>query len=193
MMSFMNISRYFVHCILLCALVLPAQALWGQTPPKKSSKTTTKPDKKQADKEAEMYEAYRGMWFGLYFPRDWHIRPSLQGNQGEDNSIFFTAPDSSAEFYVYCPRYSGKPTDIEVNYATENQIGQTIEEKDGVRIRTVRIMAKDSTYSRIFEDTVAFMVGRRLVFGFKFRDAKALKKYDPIYVYFKKSFRKFTD
>jgi hypothetical protein len=151
--------------------------------------------KKQAAKPSakDFYEEYKGTWFSVQFPRGWHIRPSLKGSNGEDDSVFFTAPDSSAEFYVYCPRYTGSPTDIEINKATENQIGQTIEEKDGVRIRTVRIKAQDESYMRIFEDTIAFMVGRRLVFGFKYRDAESLKIYDPVYVDFKSSFRKFTD
>ncbi len=163
----------------------------AQAKAKKSKKGGSSVSK--SAKDSIEYEAYRGMWYGLYFPLGWLVRPSLRGNRGEDDSVFFTAPDSTAEFYVYCPRYSGKPTDIEVNHATEEQISQTIEEKEGVRIRTVRIKAKDDSYTRVFEDTVAFIAGRRLVFGFKFHDASALKKYDPVYVYFKSSFRKFVD
>jgi hypothetical protein len=165
-------------------------SLATQAKTKKTKKNVGNP---KPTKDSTEYEAYRGMWYGLYFPLGWLVRPSLRGNRGEDDSVFFTAPDSTAEFYVYCPRYSGKPTDIELNRATEEQISQTIEEKEGVRIRTVRIKAKDGSYTRIFEDTVAFIAGRRLVFGFKFHDASALKKHDRVYVYFKSSFRKFVD
>jgi hypothetical protein len=174
----------------LSASSLSADSISAQAKAKKSKKNG---NQSKPAKDSIEYEAYRGMWYGLYFPLGWLVRPSLRGNRGEDDSVFFTAPDSTAEFYVYCPRYSGSPTDIEVNRQTEEQISQTIEEKDGVRIRTVRIKAKDGSYTRVFEDTVAFIAGRRLVFGFKFHDASALKKYDPVYVYFKSSFRKFVD
>jgi hypothetical protein len=156
--------------------------------PKKSAKQLLK---KQSD--ANEYEPYRGTWYGIYFPKGWFVRSSLKSNKGEDESAFFTAQDSSAEFYVYCPRLSGKPTDIEINRATEEQLGQTIEELDGVRIRTVRIRAKDSTYTRYIEDTVAFIAGRRLVFGAKFRIGDGARLHNQDYVYFKQSFKKFTD
>ena len=178
-------------CVILSVVVMASSLLSAQTAVKKNKKSLSSP---KPEKESALYETYRGTWFGLYFPRDWHVRPSLRdASRGADDSVFFTALDSAAEFYVYCPRYSGKPEDIEIDRTTEEQISQTIEEKDGVRIRTVRIKAKDGSYTRIFEDTVAFIVGRRLTFGFKFRDAAALAKYDPLYVYFKSSFRKFTD
>lgn len=193
--------RLNLYLILLVAAILLSGNLYAasQIPDSVSAQTKTKKSQKigntarKSAKDSVQYEAYRGMWYGLYFPLGWLVRPSLRGNRGEDDSVFFTAPDSTAEFYVYCPRYSGNPTDIELNRATEEQVSQTIEEKDGVRIRTVRIKAKDGSYIRIFEDTVAFIVGRRLVYGFKFRDASALKKYDSVYVYFKSSFRKFVD
>lgn len=193
--------RLNLYLILLVAAILLTGNLSASShaPDSISAQTKTKKTQKvgntsrKSGKDSVQYEAYRGMWYGLYFPLGWFVRPSLRGNKGEDDSVFFTAPDSTAEFYVYCPRYSGKPTDIELNRETEEQLSQTIEEKDGVRIRTVRIKAKDGSYIRIFEDTIAFMAGRRLVYGFKFRDASIGKKYDSVYVYFKSSFRKFVD
>ncbi|MCU0427264.1 MAG: hypothetical protein MUF71_16745 [Candidatus Kapabacteria bacterium] len=193
----MNFFRCFSVCLVIvlgCSIGFAApvqQSATSATLKSASKKVASKSKKSQ--KDTLQYEAYRGKWYGLYFPLGWTVSPSLRGNDGADDSVFFTAPDSSAEFYVYCPRYSGKPTDIELKRSTEEQLGQTIEEKDGVRIRTVRIKAKDESYMRAFEDTVAFMVGRRLVFGFKFRDEAARVKYNPVYVYFKSSFRKFTD
>lgn len=192
----MNIFRCFSVCfiVVLCFSISVASALpIQQSSSPKSNTKKAQPKNKKASKDTLEYEAYKGKWYGLYFPLGWQIRPSMRGNDGADDSVFFTAPDSSAEFYVYCPRYSGKPKDIEINRETEEQLGQTIEEKDGVRIRTVRLKAKDDSYMRIFEDTVAFMVGRRLVFGFKFRDDAMRQKYNPVYIYFKSSFRKFVD
>jgi hypothetical protein len=180
----LSASTFFVDSVV-------TQAAVGQGKVKKSKKSASSVIK--STKDSIQYDVYRGMWFEISFPLGWQVRPSLKGNQDEDNSVFFTALDSAAEFYVYCPRYSGSPTDIEINRETEQQLGQNIEEKDGVRIRTVSMKAKDGSYTRVFEDTVAFIVGRRLVFGFKFRDAAALKKYDPVYVHFKSSFHKFVD
>jgi hypothetical protein len=156
-----------------------------------------KPAKKVA-KDAIQYEAYKGKWFGIYFPRDWRVTPSLRDTSagaGDEvyDSVFFTAPDNAAEFYVYCPRYTGKPKDVEINRLVENQLGQTLEEAEGVRIRTVRIQAKDSSYVRFIEDTEAFIKRRRLVFGVKFVGQEAIKKYNPAYMHFKQSFRKFAD
>ncbi|MDW8221089.1 MAG: hypothetical protein RML40_11240 [Bacteroidota bacterium] len=160
-----------------------------------STQSTAKQRKAQsaASHRTVQYETYTGKWYTLQFPAGWHVRPSLRGADSADDSVFFTAPDSSAEFYVYCPRYTGKPEDIEIHRLTEDQLGQTIEEKEGVRIRTVRIKAKDDSYMRVFEDTIAFIVGRRLVFGFKFRDDATRIQYNPAYVHFKSSFRKFAD
>lgn len=149
-------------------------------------------------KTASKYEGYEGKWYGIMYPKGWSLRPSLKDSaSGAEDSVFFTAPDSLAEFYVYCPRYTGKPKDIEIDRKTENQLGQTIEEDKGVRIRTVRIQAKDSSYIRFIEDTEAFIKRRRLVFGVMFRGKdngrEAIQKHNASYLYFKQSFRKFTD
>ena len=162
------------------------------------SAQNSKKSAKKIAKDAIQYETYKGKWFGLYYPRDWRVTPSLRDTSASADSnvydsVFFTAPDNAAEFYVYCPRYTGRPKDVEINRLVENQLGQTLEEAQGVRIRTVRIQAKDSSYIRFIEDTEAFVKSRRLVFGVKFVGQEAIKKYNPAYMYFKQSFRKFAD
>lgn len=165
---------------------------------KKPAKKASVLTEKNTPKTAAKYEGYEGKWYGIMYPQGWSLRPSLKDSaSGADDSVFFTSPDSLAEFYVYCPRYTGKPKDIEIDRKTENQLGQTIEEDKGVRIRTVRIQAKDSSYIRFIEDTEAFIKRRRLVFGAMFRGRDngrtAIQKHNAAYLYFKQSFRKFTD
>jgi hypothetical protein len=180
-----NYMKYFGIILIFCLTVVSSQDSLAQS---------SKKFAKRMSKNGIQYEAYQGKWFGLYFPRDWRVTPSQKDtSSGADDSVFFTAPDNTAEFYVYCPRYTGKPKDVEINRLVENQLGQTLEEAEGVRIRTVRIQAKDSSYVRFIEDTEAFIKSRRLVFGVKFVGQEAIKKYNPSYMHFKQSFRKFAD
>lgn len=164
---------------------------------KKSDNLTAKNAGIVAKKDTVQYDSYEGKWFGIKYPKGWSIRPSMKNSySGADDSVFFIAPDSTAEFYVFCPRYTGKPIDIEIDRSKENQISQRIEEERGVRVRTVQIQAKDSSYVRFIEDTEAFIKFRRLVFGVLFRGDKGrigAQKYNNSYLYFKQSFRKFTD
>lgn len=177
--------KYFSLTFIFCCIVTIGNDAVAQQ---------NKKSAKKISKNGIHYEAYKGKWFGLYFPRDWRVTPSLKDtSSGANDSVFFTAPDNAAEFYVYCPRYTGKPKDVEINRLIENQLGQTLEESEGVRIRTVRIQAKDSSYVRFIEDTEAFVKSRRLVFGVKFVGKEAIKKYNPAYMHFKQSFRKFAD
>jgi hypothetical protein len=176
---------------------------FGQQQEKSAKKTTSQANatKKTAKPNplAMQYDSYVGKWYGIEYPLGWLVRPSLKDSaSGAEDSIFFTSPDSLAEFYVYCPRYTGKPKDIEINKTIENQLGQTLEEERGVRIRTVRIQAKDSSYIRFIEDTEAFIKRRRLVFGLLLKNQDTtkipiLRRYNAAYLHFKQSFRKFAD
>ncbi|TAE24718.1 MAG: hypothetical protein EAZ92_12920 [Candidatus Kapaibacterium sp.] len=193
----------FVCIIFLCTTLLRAQHVSpNDSPESKPSKAKkVSPTKANtpapAAKNSITYMPYEGKWFGVEYPKGWTVRGGLKNEMsGADDSVFFTAPDSLAEFYVYCPRYTGKPVDIEIDRTKENQTGQTLEEERGVRIRTVRIWAKDSSYVRVIEDTEAFMQRRRLVFAVLFRGnggRLGAQKYNNAYMYFKQSFRKFSD
>ncbi len=198
--SLFNTCACFFCAMLFCTTILTAQkAAVNDSPETKPSRAKkTSPAKTTAPtKNAIKYAPYEGKWFGVEYPEGWTVRPGLKNPTSEaDDSVFFIAPDSLAEFYVYCPRYTGKPTDIEIDRAKENQTGQTIEEERGVRVRTVRIWAKDSSYVRVIEDTEAFMARRRLVFAVLFRGnggRMGAQKYNNAYMYFKQSFRKFSD
>jgi hypothetical protein len=196
------IKTYFCcfFALFFCTIILSAQkAAVNDSPEIKPSKAKkTSPVKTAASaKNAIKYLPYEGKWFGVEYPEGWTVRTGLKNPTSEaDDSVFFTAPDSLAEFYVYCPRYTGKPTDIEIDRTKENQTGQTLEEERGVRVRTVRIWAKDSSYVRVIEDTEAFMQRRRLVFAVLFRGnggRLGAQKYNNAYMHFKQSFRKFSD
>lgn len=135
---------------------------------------------------------YKGAYFDIKYPAGFRVRASLRSDVNPD-SAFFTAPDASVEFYVYSPIWNGEPTDIEINEATEEYVSRNTQMKGGIKIRRVTIRAKDSSYTRSFEDTENTNTNNRTVFGIKYRDQNAYNKYRQTYLTFKKSIRQYAD
>lgn len=136
--------------------------------------------------EAFEYREHRGNYFNIEYPAKFRVL-------GEGDSAFFTAPDNSAEFFVYSPQWGGEPEEIEPDLNSE-----VVSEKreppsdEGVIERQLKIDARDKTYTRVVEDH-GKVDSDRTTFGFKFQDARAQARYQGAYEHFKASLTKFAD
>ncbi len=141
------------------------------------------------------WRTYKGAWFEIKYPATFKARPSLKSISfdGQYDSAVVTAPDGSAQFYVFAPQWNGKPTDIEILPDTEDVLSQHTETKGTVNVRRVTITAKDKSYIRSFEDSENTDLNIRRVFGFKYRDQNAYNKYKQHYLTFKRSLQQFSD
>ena len=135
---------------------------------------------------------YRGAYFDIKYPARFRVRPS-QRTEDLYDSVFFTAPDASVEFYVFSPIWNGDPRDIEINEATEEYVSQDTQTRGGIKVRRATIRARDGSYTRSVEDTENTNTNNRTVFGIKYRNQTAYDKYRQTYLTFKKSIRQFAD
>lgn len=141
------------------------------------------------------WKVFTGAWFDVEYPANFKAKPSMKSRSSADgyDSAFFSSPDVSVEFYVYSPQWNGEPSDIEPDVKTETVTSKTFEEKDGVKTRRVTVKAKNNTYTRLFTDTENTTLNTRVVFGIKYKDEKAYKKFIADYLTFKESLRQFAD
>ncbi|MGZ8844550.1 MAG: hypothetical protein ACXW18_12865 [Pyrinomonadaceae bacterium] len=137
---------------------------------------------------------YKGAWFEIKYPSNFKVRPSLRSSSGHGyDSVFFSSPDGSVEFYVFSPQWNGEPADIEINSQSEVQVSQTTEKREGRIVRRMTIRARDNSYLRSFEDTEDTTTNTRKVFGIKYRNEAAYSRYRQRYLTFKQSLTQFAD
>lgn len=139
---------------------------------------------------------YKGAWFEIKYPAAFRVGPSQRSSSGQGyDSVFFTAPDGSVEFYVFSPQWNGEPGDIEIK-ASEVLVSQTSEKGHDINgdktVRRVTVKARDNSYSRSFEDT-EWDNNTRKVFGIKYRDQSAYNRHRQTYLTFKQSLTQFAD
>jgi hypothetical protein len=140
------------------------------------------------------WRVYKGAWFEIKYPSNFQVRPSQKSSSAQSyDSAFFTAPDSSVEFYVFSPQWNGQPNDIELNASYEVQVSQNTERKGNLTVRRMTIKARDNSYTRSFEDTEDSATNTRKVFGIKYRNQAAYSRYRQTYLTFKQSLRQFAD
>lgn len=148
----------------------------------------------KAEQERGGWLTYKGAWFEIKYPSNFQVRPSLQNSSGQAyDSVFFSSPDGSGEFYVFSPQWNGEPADIEMNSQSEVQVSQKTEKREGRIVRRVTIRARDNSYLRSFEDTEETTTNTRKVFGIKYRNEAAYSRYRQSYLTFKQSLTQFAD
>ncbi|MGZ8846105.1 MAG: hypothetical protein ACXW3C_06535 [Pyrinomonadaceae bacterium] len=137
---------------------------------------------------------YKGAWFEIKYPSNFKVRPSLRSSSGRGyDSVFFSSPDGTVEFYVFSPQWNGEPADIEMNPQSEVQVSQNTEKRAGRIVRRMTIRARDNSYLRSFEDTEDTTTNTRKVFGIKYRNEAAYSRYRQSYLTFKQSLTQFAD
>ncbi len=136
---------------------------------------------------------YKGAWFEVRYPSTFKARPSLRGSSASGfDSVFFTAPDRSVEFYVFSPQWNGDPSDIQIK-DSEVLVSQASEKRGEATVRRVTVRARDNSYTRSFEDTEDAATNTRKVFGIKYLDQNAYNRYRQTYLTFKQSLKQFAD
>jgi hypothetical protein len=140
------------------------------------------------------WNVYRGAWFEIKYPAGFMVResmPSATSNKGYD-SVFFASPDGLVEFYVYSPQWSGEPSDILPDPATEVITDRKEQRGKDRTVVFTTLRAKDGGYWRSLADTMTDN-NTRTVFGYRYKDGAALKMYRPDYLTFKKSLVQYAD
>lgn len=140
------------------------------------------------------WRGYKGAWFEVKYPATFQVHPSQRSSSaGGYDSVFFTAPDGSVEFYVFSPQWNGEPNDVEINSRNEVLVSQSSEKKGSTTVRRVTVKARDNSYTRSFEDTADSATNTRKVFGIKYRNQDAYSRNRQTYLTFKQSLRQFAD
>jgi hypothetical protein len=140
------------------------------------------------------WRVYKGAWFEIKYPATFEIHPLQRSSSGQGyDSVFFTAPDASVQFYVFSPQWNGEPGDVAINSRNEVLVSQSTERKGSKTVRRVTVKARDGSYSRSFEDTEDEATNTRKVFGIKYRNEIAYSRYRQTYLTFKQSLRQFAD
>jgi len=159
---------------------------------------------------SQTWLTYTGAWFTIQYPSVLDSMPINKSPTSADayDGVKFVAEKDGVVFYVYSPQWSGKEDDykneIAANPVTEklevDEIsvkdyvagGKTIE-KNAITIRVIKISAKNNSYKRTYEILENSVTTSRLIFGFKYPDAKRLHSYRPLYDIFKHSIVQFAD
>lgn len=137
------------------------------------------------------WKSYSGAWFDVLYPADFQVIPSLkdQNNPASYASVIFSPLNREVEFYVFSPKFSMAPTDVELKSDLENLVSKTEKKRKTVITTTTTISAKDGSYVRVVEesiDTGMSNVNVRHAFGIKYQDQRVYEQY-------KKMFKKFQD
>ena len=158
---------------------------------------------------------YKGSWFDIQYPKDFIPSPTepLQ-NEGDDqkvlavmtNEAYFTAPDNTAEFFIFSPVWGGNPDD----YLQITSDEELINEKTSMNgpdsnkkiIKWVTLKAKDNSYYRsyisikqrdIINTPVDDESGLHYVFGIKYQNQEVYQKYKKAFEDFKSSLVQYGD
>ncbi len=153
------------------------------------------------------YTVYQGgAWFKIEYPRGWKatsLSRSKTSVTGYD-SARFTAPDGSAEFYVFSPQWNGSPQEIVLDpqrevlvayrsgHAPHGRTGNGSDMSAAV-VNWYTAQAKDNSYQRSWVDTEDKALNTRFVFGIKYRNKQVYKKYQAQYTHFCKSLVQYAD
>jgi hypothetical protein len=136
------------------------------------------------------FKSFLGAGFEVSYPNSFMAigskrSPEVNGYE----SVFFTSPDGSVEFYIFSPTNKGVPNDIDVKINEKISPIQVTSGKS-VSARFWTITAKDNSYTRAYHESIDSKTGSNWIVGIKYKSQAAYNKYKNDYLAFKKSFRK---
>lgn len=136
------------------------------------------------------FKPFLGAGFEVSYPNSFMAigskrSPEVNGYE----SVFFSSPDGSVEFYIYSPTNKGVPNDIDVKINEKISPIQVTSGK-AVSARFWTITAKDNSYTRAYHESIDSKTGSNWIVGIKYKSQAAYNKYKNDYLAFKKSFRK---
>jgi hypothetical protein len=137
------------------------------------------------------WKTFLGRMFQIQYPANFKVIISHPAN--ECDSAKFASPDGKVEFYVFSPMWNGDPEGIALEPASERIKDDNSETKNNKLVRWYTIEAKNGGYQRSYVDTTYLDNNTRHVFGIKYVNDEALKKYQPDYAKFKASLVQMAD
>jgi hypothetical protein len=143
-----------------------------------------------ATAQAASWKTYKDAWFDIKYPPGFKV---IADKERFPDSARFQAPDGSVEFYVYSPQWNGEPDGISLDPDKERMKDDKTETKGDKQVRWYTIEAKDGSYCRSYVDTTDTLSNTRLVFGIKYLNEEALKKYQSDYKKFQDSLVQYAD
>lgn len=144
--------------------------------------------------QAQGVQVFQGAWFEIAYPTGFTSVPSLPSSTAEGyDSAAFISPDKKVSFYVYAPQWGGEPTDIALDPIEESLVSDKQTEKNGRVVRWLTICAKDGSYCRAYQDTLAQQGSLRTTLGIKYHDEEVRRQYHQDYLNFRDSLVQFAD
>ena len=142
----------------------------------------------------ERLQTFQGAWFEVRYPADFTVKPSLPSSTAEGyDSVEFIAPDGTVTFYIFSPQWGGEAEDIALEPEREELVDEHVEKNDDRELRWFTIAAKDGSYRRSYQETVAQQGALKTIFGIGYRDEVARKHYQQQYLEFRESLEQFAD
>jgi hypothetical protein len=144
-------------------------------------------------------EKYNGTWFSISYPGDFTASPTGPTGSTSDYTFVetdeakFISPDGEVEFFVYSPQWGGDPASYLNTAANEKMISEKADSTDKASGITRWITFTDVSGKYTRSVTSIKTESTHLVFGIKYKDAKAYDKYKDAYTAFKKSLVQYAD
>lgn len=137
---------------------------------------------------------FRGAWFDVSYPGGFTARPSLKSSTAEGyDSAEFISPDETVSFYVFAPQWSGNASDIALAPDREQLVAEQRRQVRDREIHWFTIAARDGSYRRSYQETVARQGSVKTIVGFKYRNEEALLRYQKAYEQFRNSLKLYAD
>jgi len=137
---------------------------------------------------------FSGAWFEIRYPAGFSARPSLKSSTAEGyDSADFIAPGGEVSFYVFAPQWGGTPADITLMPERERLVAELRRQLPEREIRWFTIAARDGSYRRSYQETVARQGSVKTVVGIKYRNEGARLRYQKAYEQFRKSLQIYAD
>ncbi len=138
---------------------------------------------------------FEGMWFEVDYPADFEADGSLKSDDDPEkyDSATFTSPDGMVSFYVCSAQWYCTAEDIILDQIKETAVAEETSEGQNRTVKHFTIEAKDSSYTRSYQDVREQDGSIRWVIGVTYRDLASYRRYLDEYQAFKSSLRQFAD
>ncbi len=148
-----------------------------------------------ADTSEDGTLTFEGMWFEIDYPANFMAKGSMKSDDDPEkyDSATFTSPDGAVSFYVCSAQWYCTAEDIVLDQAIETTVAEETSEGRNRAVKHFTIEAKDSSYTRSYQDVREQDGSIRWVIGVTYRDLASYRRYLDSYQAFKNSLRQFAD
>ena len=165
----------------------------AMTVPLASALAANGPTGRQPD-TGQKSNLFEGAWFDVRYPVDFTARPSLRSStaDGYDSAEFISA-DGTVSFYVFAPQWGGTAVDIALDPEQEQLVSEERRQVGDRQLRWFTIVARDGSYCRSYQETVARQGSVTTIVGIKYRSEADRLRYQKAYGRFRNSLKLYAD